>query len=107
MVGKLQRMDGEEKMKATFEGILNLSNEEWEQKKKEIESFRNCTICNARLVMNLCHLYEDKYYCEEHCPEHKWQSDYDWVTECAKCGLHYEHYLQKLLEDNKISYLKR
>lgn len=92
--------------KPVFKGILTLTEDEWEQKKKEIDAFRNCAVCNARLVMTLCHMDEDLYYCEEHCPEHKWQSDYDWPAECAKCGLHYTHYLMGLLDKNKIPYTK-
>ena len=92
--------------KARSLAILNLTEVEWEQKKKEIRAFRNCVVCNARLVINLCHFHEDKYYCEEHCLDHKWQSDYDWPTECAKCGLLYTQYLMRLLDDNKIPYSK-
>ena len=78
----------------------------WSKGLKEISEFQNCHICNARLVLNLCHYRVQEYYCEEHCPEHKWQSDYDWPTECARCGLSYTHYLMKLLDDNKIPYSK-
>ena len=92
--------------KATYLGILKLTEVEWEQKKKENRSFRNCAVCGARLVMTLCRYHEDKYYCEEHCPEHKWQSAPDWPTECDKCGVLYTQYLEKLLDDNRIPYRK-
>lgn len=94
-------------MKATYKGILDLTDAEWEQKKKEIEEFQNCAVCNARLVIVLCRYHENKYYCPEHCPEHKWQSDYDCPRKCAKCELYYEQYLEKLLEDNKIPYINK
>jgi len=79
----------------------------WIQKKKEIRSFKNCSVCNKRLVLTLCHYDEDKYYCVEHCPEHKWQSDYDWQMECAKCGIPYIKYLEELLIKHKIPYSQR
>ena len=99
-----------------------LTDAEWENLKKETlaeqESYNkkfkvtrkskipytNCAKCGKRLILTLCRQEEERHYCETCCPEHKWQSDYDWPTECARCGIYYTYYLQHLLEQNKISY---
>jgi len=86
--------------------VQDLPDDVWEQKKKEIHAFKNCSVCDERLVLNLCHYREEKYYCVEHCLGHKWQSHYDWQTECAKCGLSYIDYLKSLLEQHKIPFSK-
>ena len=85
-----------------------MTDAQWEKKKKADGGIylKNCEVCGQRLLLTLCKYEESKYYCSKHCPEHKWQSDYDWQTECAKCGISYIHYLQGLLERNKISYSK-
>lgn len=44
------------------------------------------TICKYDLARD--------YYCVEHCPNHEWQSDYDWPTECKHCGIHQDKYLR-------------
>lgn len=87
--------------------LRNLPEKEWEKKKKEIRAFRNCAKCNRRLVINLCHYHEEDYYCFKCCPGHKWQSDYDWAPECARCGIDYTLYLEQILESYKVPYLKR
>ena len=84
---------------------IKATDEEWEKfKQEEYNSCFNCAECGKRLVMTLCKYGEKNHYCVEHCSEHKWQSDYDWQTECAKCGIPYVTYLEGLLKKNKIKY---
>jgi hypothetical protein len=83
------------------------SRKEWKQLKSLSEAYQNCGVCSKRLVLTLCRHEEKEYYCVNHCPEHKWQSDYDWPTECACCGITYEHYLERVLRENKITFSRR
>lgn len=54
-----------------------------------------CAKCGKKLRMTLCKYDKDRhYYCVEHCPEHVWQSDYDWPTECMHCGIHEDDFLR-------------
>lgn len=48
-----------------------------------------CEKCKVSLMLILCEYSIDRdYYCEEHCPDPpEWQSDYDWIVECARCGI--------------------
>jgi len=47
-----------------------------------------CSTCGVPLVLTLCKYGVDRdYYCLEHCPGPEWQEDYDWQTECARCGI--------------------
>ena len=78
-------------------------NEKW-NKEKTYTPYVNCPTCDRRLVLTLCKYDEPKHYCYEHCPGHKWQSDYDWDTECAICGVSYTYYLQLKLEEHGIEY---
>ena len=93
------------------EWARKMTDEEWEAHKKHVDNelgplgpYRNCVVCNKRLIISLCKYNENKFYCVEHCPKHKWQSDYDWTKECAKCGIWYTEYLQMLLDLHKIKY---
>jgi hypothetical protein len=85
--------------------VIKATEEEWEKFKQEEHcGCSNCGVCGKRLLLTLCKHGEKKNYCVEHCPKHKWQSDYDWQTECAKCGVSYVDYLQELLKKNNIKY---
>jgi len=82
----------------------NMTPTEWATKCKTAKAYTNCATCDQRLIMTLCKYDEPKYYCEVHCPEHKWQSNYDWRTECARCGIPYTAYLESLLKKHKIPF---
>ena len=87
--------------------VLEYSEKEWKKiSEKNPKVYRNCDTCGKRLVLTLCKYHEGKAYCWEHCPKHKWQSDYDWTTECGICGITYTKYLEKVLEQHKISFWK-
>jgi len=88
------------------EWAMKMTDAEWSEMLKEYAGYTNCATCKKRLILTLSNHSEDKYYCVEHCPEHKWQDDYDWPTECGRCGILYPHYLQKLLEENHIAFSK-
>ncbi len=102
------------------EWVTKMSDEEWETWKKESQEeldglelnrskkrsipYTNCHVCNVRMLLTLCRYDEPHHYCPEHCPEHTWQTDYDWSPECARCGLSYRLYLEQLLEKHGIKY---
>lgn len=83
-----------------------MTNAEWENEKKTETgiALRNCAVCGQRLLLTLCKYEESKYYCPKHCSEHKWQTDYDWPKECARCGIHYPRYLESLLIKHHIKF---
>lgn len=81
-----------------------MSDEEWKKLSREDEGYTNCAICKKRLILTPCRYGEKTYYCEEHCPTHKWQTDYDCPKECAKCGVPYSTYLENVLVKNGIKY---
>ena len=104
---------------------VKMTDKEWEQLKKETlaeqESYdkkfnkvtrkpkipyTNCAKCGKRLILTLCKQEEERHYCEACCPKHKWQSDYDWQTECARCGISYTDYLLSLLKQHNIPFSK-
>jgi len=106
------------------EWAKKMTDEEWEQfKEKHIAEqeawnkrfepthkpkipYTNCAKCGKRLILTLCKQEEEKHYCIDCCLEHKWQSDYDWPTECARCGINYTNYLQRLLKQHSIPFSK-
>lgn len=97
------------------------SQEKWEKVKKEIaeggikygrnpqtyKPYTECSECGKKIILTLCKYRFEKYYCPEHCPKHKWQSDYDWQTECGRCGITYIAYLQGLLQKYDIPFERR
>jgi len=88
------------------EWAVKMTDDEWSALEKEHNSYTRCSTCGKRLILTLCHHGESAYYCVEHCPAHKWQSDYDWETECGRCGIPYDRYLQRLLDKNGVVYSK-
>jgi len=87
--------------------VLEWTKEEWQKLKKQSKVYQNCPICNKRLVLALYTEPPKIAFCPEHCPQHKWQSGYDWPTECGICGVHYPNYLESMLESNKIPFQTR
>jgi len=83
-----------------------MSDEQWLKQTQKAKTYKSCATCNKRLIMVLCKHTEPKHYCYEHCPEHKWQSDYDWRTECACCGIGYTEYLEFVLRLHNIPFKK-
>ena len=85
---------------------VDMTDEEWAKQGsgKYGTGYNNCAECGHRLIITLCKYGEAKFYCVEHCPEHKWQADYDWPRECARCGVHWDNYLASLLEEHGIEY---
>ena len=55
-----------------------------------------CAKCGKALnKMTICKFDIDRdYYCIGHCPNHEWQSDFDWPMECMHCGLREKDYLR-------------
>ena len=89
------------------EWATKMTDAEWKASEKQLsKAYTHCAKCGKRLILSLCRNIEPVNYCVIHCPRHKWQSDYDWQTECAKCGIEYSHWLQKLLDDAGITYSK-
>ena len=87
------------------EWAIKMTDAEWKASEEQSsKAYTHCAKCEKRLILTLCRNDEPANYCVTHCPGHKWQSDYDWETECAICGISYVHYLQKLLEANGIVY---
>lgn len=90
-------------------GVFEYDEKKWKAiVKKHPNTYRNCVVCNKRVVLCLCK--DDlicEPYCEEHCPKHIWQSGIDWGTECGICGLKYIAYLKDLLEKNDIPFDNR
>ena len=84
--------------------VNEMSEEEWKELGEKSNAYTNCAICNRRLILTLCRHEELKYFCAEHCPVHKWQTDFDWQWECARCGLSYINYLEDLLITHKIPF---
>jgi len=94
------------------------SEEKWEKAKKTVvkyaaksgwnpkrhKPYTECSKCGKKIILTLCKYTYEKYYCPEHCPKHKWQSDYDWQTECGRCGISYITYLQELLKKHDIPF---
>ena len=89
--------------KSAFE----ISNQAYEKLMKEHpEVYQKCRVCGKRVIKSLCDDTHSQPVCSFHCPKHKWQSTYDWPTECGVCGVQYIDYLEKLLEIKGISYQK-
>lgn len=83
-----------------------MSDANWEKFKNKYpgSAYTNCATCGKRLILALCKYNEPKRYCIKHCPEHKWQADYDWPTECGRCGILYTNYLESVLEKHGIKF---
>ena len=58
-----------------------------------------CAVCDVDLVLTLSKYDVARdYYCWQHCPSPKWQSDYDWPTECAHCGIERGDYWEAVVK---------
>ena len=89
-------------MKDLPKWVIEMSEEEWLALPGE--AYVNCFECGKRLIITLCRYDESTHYCFEHCPGHKWQTDYDWRMECARCGIGYAEYLESVLQEHCIDY---
>lgn len=87
------------------EWAQKMTDAEWLKQTKKHKAYTKCKNCNARLIVTLCD-YSENRYCVRHCPEHKWQTTHDWAIECARCGISYIHYLEDVLTQNKITFIK-
>ena len=94
-------------MKDLPDWAVNMTEEEWKKLGQEQKGYTNCTICGKRLILTLCRYKEPEFYCVEHCPEHKWQTTFDWPNECARCGIRYNDYLESVLKKHGIEYNSR
>lgn len=82
-----------------------MTDEEWAKGPvKYGKGLTNCSVCGKRLMLTLCRHEEPKFYCVEHCPEHKWQTTYDWCLECARCAISYIAYLESVLDLHDIEF---
>lgn len=88
------------------EWARKMTDKEWAEKGsgEYSEGYTNCSLCGKRLILTLCRYDEPRFYCIEHCPEHKWQTDYDWGVECARCGIRYPNYLESVLDIHGIEF---
>lgn len=88
------------------EWARNMTDEEWAERGSGEygKGTTNCSACGKRLLLTLCRYDEPKFYCVEHCPEHKWQTDYDWSIECSRCSVHYPNYLESVLDLHGIEF---
>jgi len=97
-----------DKLKGT--SVFDFTDEAYAKISKEhSEIYNYCCVCKKRVVLTVSK-YPPKgtpHYCEEHCPQHKWQADFDYPTHCQICGVDYDMYLESVLDKHNISYDRR